>query len=239
MDILKNSAGKLGITLTETQLGRFEEYYRALLDWNKRVNLTSVTGYEDVQITHFLDSLSVILALREYPADKLLRVIDVGSGAGFPGIPLRIVIPDIHLVLLEATAKKAGFLEYVVDKLELDDVRVLNGRAEDLAREADYREIFDIVLSRAVAPLATLAELTLPFCDVGGCLVALKKGDIDKEIITAGPAITLLGGQLKEIVKVSGDLFDDDRCLVVVSKVRETPPKYPRRPGVPGKRPLS
>ena len=125
MDILKNSAGKLGITLTETQLGRFEEYYRALLDWNKRVNLTSVTGYEDVQITHFLDSLSVILALREYPADKLLRVIDVGSGAGFPGIPLRIVIPDIHLVLLEATAKKAGFLEYVVNKLELDDVRVL------------------------------------------------------------------------------------------------------------------
>jgi len=237
MEKLKAGVEELGLELTPARLGQFAGYYKELLDWNRRVNLTAITGYEDVQLKHFLDSLTIIAAWPPQ-ADKDLRVIDVGTGAGLPGIPLKIVFPSIKLVLLEATAKKAVFLRHIVQKLGLDGVEVIVGRAEEVAHQPQYREQFDLVISRAVAPLPTLVELTLPFCDVGGSFITQKKGAIDDEISRAGRAIGLLGGSLREVKKVDLPAFPDERYLVIIDKLSPTPEKYPRRPGIPAKRPL-
>ena len=238
MEKLKAGAKKLGLELNPTQLEQFEIYYQELLDWNQRINLTAITGYEDVQIKHFLDSLTVTLAWQQAISSADFRLIDVGTGAGIPGIPVKIAFPDIKLVLLEATAKKAAFLHHINHKLGLDNVEILVGRAEDVAHEAQYRERFDLVLSRAVAPLPTLVELALPFCAIGGSFIAQKKGTIDPEISRANKAISTLGGNLREVKRVDLSEFADERQLVVIDKVSPTPPRYPRRPGIPSKRPL-
>jgi 16S rRNA (guanine527-N7)-methyltransferase len=235
MEKLKAGAKKLGVELGPAQLEQFEVYYQELIDWNKRVNLTAITDYEEVQLKHFLDSLTVVLAWQ--PA-KDSRVIDVGTGAGLPGIPLKIVFPDIKLTLLEATAKKAGFLRHIVEKLGLSDVEIVVGRAEEVAHQPRYREGFDLVLSRAVAALPTLVELALPFAAVGGSFIAQKKGNIDEEIGRADRAIELLGGKLRELKRVDIAGLADERYLVIIDKVSPTPAKYPRRPGLPAKRPL-
>jgi len=238
MEILVNGARRLGLDLDPQQLARFQTYYQELVQWNRRVNLTSITDYAGVQVGHFLDSLTVMLALETSPGKRGLRIIDVGTGAGLPGIPLKIVWPGITLVLLEATAKKAEFLRHVVDRLGLGNAEVVVGRAEEMARRAEYREKFELVVSRAVAPLPTLVELCLPFCVPGGCFIAQKKGEIDVEIREAGRAMELLGGRLREVRPVDLPEFTDDRCLVIIDKVLPTPAKYPRRPGIPAKRPL-
>jgi 16S rRNA (guanine527-N7)-methyltransferase len=237
MERLKAGAEELGLKLSPAQLGQFDSYYRELVDWNKRVNLTAITGYEEVQLKHFLDSLTVVLAWPPQ-SDKDLRIIDIGTGAGLPGIPLKIVFPSIELVLLEATAKKADFLRHIVPKLGLDGVEVIVGRAEDVAHQSRYREKFDLVLSRAVAPLPALVELALPFCAVGGGFIAQKKGAIDDEISRAGRAIGLFGGSLREVKRVALPPLPDERYLVVIDKLSPTPEKYPRRPGLPAKRPI-
>jgi len=236
MERLKAGAKKLGLQLTPEQLSQYETYYQELLAWNKRVNLTAITDCEEVQIKHFLDSLTVTLAWQ--PINTGSRLIDVGTGAGIPGIPLKIAFPDIRLVLLEAVAKKAAFLRHITQKLGLDNVEIVVGRAEEVAHQAQYREKFDLVLSRAVAPLPTLVELVLPFCAVGGGFIAQKKGDIKSELDQATYAISVLGGRLGEIRAIDLPEFADKRFLVVVNKVSPTPPKYPRRPGIPAKRPL-
>ena len=236
---LKIGAGKLGIELTPQQLEQFQIYYQELIDWNRRINLTRITGYEEVQVKHFLDSLTVILALKQPVDRKGFHLIDVGTGAGIPGIPLKILFPQIKLVLLDATAKKAAFLHHIKHKLGLDGVAIVVGRAEKVAHEAQYREKFGLVLSRAVADLPALVELTLPFCALGGCFIAQKKGDVDPEISRAAGAIRLLGGSLREVKKVGLEEFGGERWLVVIDKVSMTPPKYPRRPGIPAKRPLA
>jgi len=235
MERLKAGAKKLGLELDSGQLEQFDIYYRELVGWNKRVNLTAITDYEEVQLKHFLDSLTVTLAWQQAMNNA---VIDVGTGAGMPGIPLKIAFPDIKLVLLEATAKKADFLYYIKHKLELDDVEIVVGRAEAVAHEVQYRERFDLVLSRAVAPLPTLVELVLPFCVLGGIFIAQKKGAIDKEISQASKAIGLLGGNLREAKRIDLAEFADERWLVVIDKVLPTSTQYPRRPGIPAKRPL-
>jgi 16S rRNA (guanine527-N7)-methyltransferase len=238
MEKLIAGARKLGLELSPTQIEQFQVYYQELVDWNKRVNLTAITEWEGVQINHFLDALTVTLAWQPPTSDAQSRLIDVGTGAGIPGIPLKIVFPNIGLVLLEATTRKAAFLYHLRDKLSLDNIEIVAGRAEEVAHIGQYREMFDLVLSRAVAPLPTLVELTLPFCDIGGTLIAHKKGDIDQEINQSTRAITMLGGSLREVKRIELEEFLDRRCLLVIDKVSPTPKKYPRRPGMPSKRPL-
>ena len=238
MEKLNSGAAKLGLQLNPRQLEQFQVYYETLIDWNKRVNLTAITGYEEVQINHFLDALTVTLGWQPPTNDADSELIDVGTGAGIPGIPLKILFPDIRLVLLEATAKKAAFLHHLKEKLGLDNVAIVVGRAEEVAHLNQYRERFDIVLSRAVAPLPTLVELTLPFCNIGGKFIAHKKGEMDLEISQADKAIAVLGGNLREVRSVELEEFADRRCLVIIDKVSPTPQQYPRRPGVPKKRPI-
>ena len=238
MERLISGAAKLGIPLNQKQIQQFEEYYLEMLEWNQRANLTAITGYEEVQIRHFLDSLTIFSVLDNSRPYENLNILDVGTGAGLPGIPLKIAIPGIKLTLMEATGKKTEFLHYVTSVLSLKNVEVVTGRAEELAHNADYRACFNTVVSRAVASLATLAELTLPFCKTGGKVVAPKKGDVSKEIKEAIKSIETLGGSLREVRLVElGDLIDD-RYLVIIDKVSPTPDKYPRRPGIPEKRPI-
>ncbi len=238
MEKLNIGAKKLGLYLTPGQLKQFHIYYQELVDWNQRVNLTAITDYEDVQIKHFLDSLSVTLAWQQPIANTSFRLIDVGTGAGIPGLALKILFPDIRLVLLDSTTKKAAFLQYLKNTLGLDNIEIVVGRAEEVAHQAQYREQFDLVLSRGVASLPTLVELTLPFCTIGGSFIAQKKGAIDLELSQANKAISLLGGSLREVKKIDLEEFTDERRLIIIDKVSPTPQQYPRRPGMPAKRPI-
>ncbi len=234
MERLVVGAERLGFDLSRPQLDSFQLYYEELVQWNERLNLTAITDYEEVQTRHFLDSLTVAIFLDNLPTP----VLDIGTGAGFPGIPVKILLPSIRLSLVESTAKKAAFLNHLVDKLGLEGVEVVTGRAEELAHDAGYRETFDVVLSRGVARLDTLAELALPFCVCGGCLVAQKKGSIDAEVDAASPVIDILGGRLREVRWLTLEELDEERALVVIDKCASTPQVYPRRPGIPKKRPI-
>lgn len=235
MQKLKAGAEKLGINLDSGQLQAFERYYRELIEWNRKINLTAITGYEDIQVKHFLDSLTAAAA---FNFDRDLRVIDVGTGAGLPGIPLKIVFPRIKLTLLEATAKKTKFLEHLINVTGLTGIDIIAGRAEEIAHNPEYRERYDVVLSRAVASLPVLVELALPFAKTRGLFIAYKKGDTAEEIKQSARALKTMGGVNKEIIPVNPALFDDKRYLIKIEKLDETPPAYPRRPGIPEKRPL-
>lgn len=226
----------LGLELSADQQQAFERYAQELISWNEtRVNLTAITDPLAVEMRHFLDSLSV---LRAVPMLPHTRVIDVGAGAGFPGLPLRIACPAIQLSLLEATGKKITFLEHVVETLNLNNVKLINLRAEEAGQEAAYREQYDVVLARAVAHLPILAEYLLPLCRIGGRCVALKGESAATEVSVAEHALKLLGGRMAQLTPVELPHVAETHYLIVIEKIAATPPHYPRRPGIPSKKPL-
>ena len=225
----------LGMTLTPRQIRDFETYEALLLEWNQRVNLTAITKGGDVRIKHFLDSLSCLKAISDRPG---LRVVDVGTGAGFPGVPVKIALPGIRLTLVESTGKKADFCRLLVDRLALRDVTVLTARAEDVGRDPAHRETYHWALARAVAELAILAEYLLPLVEVGGRMLAQKGESGPAEAHAASKALHLLGGAVAKIEPVELPGIAEPRYLIVVRKTAATPAQYPRRTGVPSKRPL-
>jgi 16S rRNA (guanine527-N7)-methyltransferase len=225
----------LGEPLSPQQAATFERYATELVEWNQRFNLTTITEPAAIQTRHFLDSLSCWLALRTAPPASL---IDVGAGAGFPGLPLKILRPDLQLTLLESTAKKASFLEHIVQVLGLRDVTVLAQRAEDAGQAPAHRERYDWAVARAVAPLPVLAEYLLPFVKVGGRMLAQKAKGAQDEVVAAAGALAKLGGEFEDLISVQVPGLDEERWLVVIRKVAATPPAYPRRAGMPTKRPL-
>ena len=234
---LLKGAGGLGLDVGAVQERQLRRYLDELLAWNRRVNLTAVTRPEDVERVHFLDSLTVATAIPE-PLRAGCRLVDVGTGAGFPGVPLKVVFPEIELTLVESVAKKTAFLHHLVDALDLKGVHILTGRAETLARDPSLRGHFDVAVSRAVGSLRVLAELVLPFCRIGGRAVLSKKGDISQEMAEAAPALEKLGGEVIELRAVPEEVLEGQRALVVVEKVAPSPAEYPRRPGIPAKRPI-
>ena len=240
MELLACHAREWNLQLTAGQLRAFQLYYQELIAWNSRFNLTAITDRERVQVEHFLDSLSCVLADPQLPTllSSPIRVMDVGSGAGFPGLPLKIVYPRVRLTLLEATSKRTTFLEHIVGCLKLRKVEVVKGRAEEVARLPEHREQYDLVLSRAVARLAVLVEYMVPFCRVGGMCVAQKGAEVQGEVKDADHAIAVLGGQMRGIEMVELPGLRNPRSLLTIEKVSPTPERYPRRPGVPARRPL-
>lgn len=228
----------MGIFLDGGRLEQFGRYYQELVAWNERVNLTTILDWPAVQAQHFLDSLTCALVLPAAARAGPYAVVDVGAGAGFPGLPLKILLPRIRLTLIESTAKKAAFLSHVVAALSLDGVTVLAQRAEEAGRHPDHRERYDLAVARAVAQMSVLAEYALPLVRPGGLLVAQKGREVEEEVAAAAEAFATLGGKLREIRPVQLPGLDGPRHLVVVAKVHPTPARYPRRPGIPLKRPL-
>lgn len=238
MEPLVVGARELDISLSDHHLAALRTCYQELMEWNQRFNLTAITDWAGVLIRHFLDSLSCLKVLPQSELTAGARVIDVGTGAGYPGLPLKILYPEIQLTLLEATRKKVTFLEHLVQELGLEGVQAIHARSEQLGQEAAYREQYDWALARAVAPMPTLAEYLLPLVRVGGKALAQKGEDAPAEVQRAEAAITTLGGRVRKLVPVELRGLAETRYLVVVNKVAPTPEKYPRRPGMPKKRPL-
>jgi len=250
MELLCEEAKRIGLVLGKQHLAQFDLYYRELAAWNQRFNLTTITGYEAVQRKHFMDSLTCLLA---FPASGQetsvantmpvqldthgLCLLDVGSGAGFPGLPLKIMLPGARVTLVESIGKKVAFLRHMIQLLDLRDVEVIQGRAEEIARLPSHRERYDVVVARAVAQLVVLSEYCLPFCRIGGRMIAQKGEDAQAETEHSAAAMERLGGQLV-VVKAVDLSLGTARYLVVVDKVARTPDLYPRRVGVPSKRPM-
>lgn len=235
---LVTGATALGIALDERQVAQYRRYRDLLLDWNTRVNLTAITDPAEVMSRHFLDSLTVALAVPLTLRDGSPRVLDVGAGAGFPGLPLAIAFPTWQVTLLEATGKKVRFLEAALAELGLDNARALHGRAEELAHQPSYRVAFDLVTARALAALPTLLEYCAPFARVGGLIIAPKKGELVEEIAAGSRAAKLLGARLLDVVAVAIPPLVDGRVLLVAVQEQPCPPRYPRPAGAPTRRPL-
>ena len=225
----------LGIRLTDVQKRQFDRYYELLIEWNRVMNLTGITEYDEVNLKHFTDSLTIV---RIKDMENVSTLIDVGTGAGFPGIPIKIAFPHIKVTLLDSLNKRIKFLDQVVEELDLEDVVTLHGRAEDYAKKEEYREQFDLCASRAVANLSTLSEYCLPFIKKGGCFVSYKSADSDEEIQQSEKALDILGGKIEKVDKFVLPGSDMGRALVMIEKVKNTPRKYPRKAGVPSKEPL-
>ena len=232
-DKFLNELKNIDVELSEKQLEQFRIYYEMLVEKNKVMNLTGITEWEEVLEKHFLDSISLI---RVYNLRQNISVIDMGTGAGFPGVPLKIAFPELRVTLADSLNKRVLFLKEVIDALELKDIEAIHGRAEDLARDKKYREQYDLSVSRAVANLSTLTEYCLPFVKIGGQFVSYKSGEVDAEVSESKSAVFLLGGKVKEVVKF--ELGESGRSFIVIDKVNGTPKTYPRKAGTPSKKPL-
>lgn len=226
-------AEKIGVSFSDVQLEQFRIYYEMLVEKNKVMNLTGITEWDEVLEKHFLDSISLIRAV---DLNKDLSVMDMGTGAGFPGIPLKIAFPNLKVTLADSLNKRVLFLQEVIDELKLEGIEAIHGRAEDLARDKRYRENYDLSVSRAVANLSTLSEYCLPFVKIGGQFISYKSGEIDEEISSSKSAVFLLGGKVKDIIKF--ELGELGRSFIVIDKINGTPKTYPRKAGTPSKKPL-
>lgn len=233
--IFEKKLEELGITLSDKQKQQFDSFYELLVEWNKVMNLTGITEYEEVNEKHFVDSLSIIKAIDFNDVDNL---IDIGTGAGFPGIPLKIAFPHLKVVLLDSLNKRIKFLNTVIEELGLDNIETIHGRAEDFAKQAEYREQFDLCVSRAVANLSTLSEYCMPYIHTGGMFIPYKSGEIEEEVTGAKKAVHVLGGKIEEVVKFQLPGTEIGRSFVKIKKYQNTPKKYPRKAGLPAKEPI-
>ena len=230
-----NELEKMNIRLTDDQKSQFDLYYELLIEWNRIMNLTGITDYDEVNLKHFTDSLTIS---RIIDMAQINTLIDVGTGAGFPGIPIKIAFPHIKVYLLDSLNKRIKFLNEVIKRLGLKNIYAFHGRAEDFAKDRQYREKFDVCVSRAVANLSTLSEYCIPFVKTGGYFVSYKGGDSDEEVIRSENAITLLGGEIENTDRFFLPDTDMGRTLIKIRKRKSTPNRYPRKAGIPSKEPL-
>ncbi len=234
-NFLQNKLKILSAEVDKKKLDQLDQFYDILVEWNNVMNLTAITDYKDVIEKHFLDSLSIERVLK---LNGIKTVMDVGTGAGFPGIPLKIIYPELQITLLDSLNKRVKFLNEVITQLQLENINAIHGRAEDMGKDENFRAKYDICVSRAVANLATLSEYCMPFVRVGGVFVSYKSGDVDEEVLKSKKAISLFGGKIEDIVKFQLPETDINRAFVKIKKMKETPKKYPRKSGIPSKEPL-
>lgn len=235
--LMEQGLREFSIELSEKQIDQFYKYYRLLLQWNEVMNLTAITQLEEVVTKHFVDSLSLVKTV-DRGALSELSVLDLGTGAGFPGIPLKIAFPSIKMVLMDSLNKRIKFLNDVIGKLELHDIYAVHGRAEDYGRDDEYREQFDLCVSRAVANLSTLSEYCIPFVKIEGIFVSYKSGNVDEELRQSKGALEMLGGRIESVEEFLLPGSDMGRTLIKIKKIKTTSKKYPRKAGIPGKEPL-
>lgn len=235
LSILEMCCKDFNLELSETQKQQFIQYYDLLIEWNKVMNLTGITQWEEVLLKHFADSLAVVKVM---DMSSISSLIDVGTGAGFPGLPIKIMFPHIQVTLLDSLNKRLNFLNEVIQKLGLENITTVHGRAEDVARKAEHRDTYDMSVSRAVSNLASLTEYCLPYVKPGGCFISYKSGNVEEEIKEAQKAIQTLGGRLTPPVTFTLGDTDISRSLIKVEKISPTPKKYPRKAGVPTKEPI-
>ena len=234
MNIIEKYLNELDFSYDEKQIDNFNKYYELLVEWNKKFNLTSITEYEDVVLKHFIDSI-LICKFIEF---KGKRIIDVGTGAGFPGIPLKIMNPDSEIILLDSLNKRINFLNTVIKELKLSNIKALHGRAEDVSREKKYRGSFDYSVSRAVANLSTLSEYCIPFLKTGGCFVSYKSDKSEDEINSANKAIKTLKSKIIKVEETGLPGTDIIRRFVIIENIEPVDMRYPRKAGIPSKDPL-
>lgn len=234
-NFLNKKLNNLNIEINNEKIDKLIHFYNLLVEWNEKMNLTGITKFEEVVEKHFVDSLSIVDV---EDMGKVKRMIDIGTGAGFPGIPIKIMFPHIQVTLLDSLNKRIQFLNTVIEEIGLKEIETLHGRAEDFAKKKEYREQYDLCVSRAVANLATLSEYCIPFVKEGGKFISYKAGDSDGEIEEAKKAISVLGGKINSCYKFQLPDTEINRTLVTILKERPTPKKYPRKAGTPTKEPI-
>lgn len=236
LSLFREGCEQLEIVLDQNQEKQFIDFYEYLVEKNKVMNLTGITEFQEVVVKHFLDSMACVKAV---DMSKVKKIMDIGTGAGFPGVPLKIAFPHLDACLLDSLKKRVNFLEETFQLLHFDKIKAIHGRAEEFAKNKEYREQYDLCVSRAVSNLATLCEYCLPYVKCGGYFVSYKSGKVQEEVEQAEKAIRILGGKIKDIVYFQLPGSDIERSLVVIEKVKATPGRYPRKAGTPLKEPLS